>query len=174
MRRHMNARKIALVIALCFAAAENLTAQACQGCTCSGSKEVHPASTLEKCIQGCSIIQLICEGGDIIPTTTVVGLGFDGQPKSVPKNCTIRTIPNGGMLTGQPASGCSKPDAQQASGAGTQGLVPAATHPRLGQGDDRRAYPLRPEPPGRAHTVPRRRPHQARHQYRRAKHPCGA
>ena len=103
MHRCVNALKIALAIVLCFTAAEDLKGQACQGCTCSGSREVHPATTLKECIQGCSIVQLVCQGRDIIPTTTVIGLGFAGQPKSVPKDCTIRTIPNGGMLTGKPA-----------------------------------------------------------------------
>jgi hypothetical protein len=65
-------------------------------------------TTLEDCVQGCSILELVYAGRDIIPTTTVIGLGFGGQPKSVPKNCTIRAIPNGGMLTGKSASGCPK------------------------------------------------------------------
>jgi hypothetical protein len=52
VRKHMNALKIALAV-LCFAAAEDLKGQACQGCTCSGSKGVHPATTLEDCVQGC-------------------------------------------------------------------------------------------------------------------------
>jgi hypothetical protein len=126
-----NALKVALAIVLCFvlcfflgfAAAEDSKGQACQscacqgctcqgctcqGCTCSGSREVHPAGSLEECIQGCSVLQLVCTGRDIIPTTTVIGLGFEGRPKDVPKDCTIRTIPNGGMLTDQPASTCAK------------------------------------------------------------------
>jgi len=56
--------------------------------------------------------------------------------------------------------------AQQASRDGTQGLVRAAARPRLGQGHHRRGHPLRLEPLGRAHAVPRRRPHRARHQRR--------
>lgn len=53
MRGHVNALKITLVM-LCFMAAEELKGQACQGCTCAGSSEVHPAATLQDCIQGCS------------------------------------------------------------------------------------------------------------------------
>jgi hypothetical protein len=63
------------------------------------------------------------------------------------------------------------PGAQQASRSGAQGLARAATHPRLEQGDNRRAHSLRLEPLGRAHAVPRRWPHRTRHQHRRAKHP---
>jgi len=85
-------------------------AQACQGCTCDGSTEVHPAAALKECIKGCSVVQLVCTGRDIVPRTTVIGLGFAGQPKSIPSDCTIRTVPNGGMLTGKPASGCAKQD----------------------------------------------------------------
>jgi hypothetical protein len=70
--------------------------------------EVHPAATLQDYIQGRSILQLVCTGRAIIPTTAVIGLGFGVGPKSVPKDCTIRTISNGGMLTGKPASGCPK------------------------------------------------------------------
>jgi hypothetical protein len=112
-----NALKVALAIVLCFflcfAAAEDSKGQACQGCTCqsctcSGSREVHATATLEECVQGCSVLQLVCTGRDIIPTTTVIGLGFEGRPKDVPKDCTIRTIPNGGMLTDKPASTCPK------------------------------------------------------------------
>ena len=108
MRWHMNALKIPLVVIFCFAAAEDLNGQACQGCTCGGSSEVHPAATLQDCIQGCSTLQLVCTGSDIIPTTIVIGLGFGGQPKSIPKDCAMRAIPNGGMLNGKPASGCRK------------------------------------------------------------------
>ncbi|MGA7804491.1 hypothetical protein [Bradyrhizobium sp.] len=89
----------------------------CQGCTCGGSAELHPATTLQDCIHGCSVIELVCPGRDIIPTTSVLGLGFGGQPKSIPKDCTIRTIADGGMLTGKPASGCAKD-------AASSGLTP--------------------------------------------------
>jgi len=108
MRRPVTALKIALGIVLCFSAAEDLQGQACQGCICSGSSDVHPATTLQECIHGCSTLQLVCTGRDILPTTTVIGLGFGGQPKSVPKDCTIRRVANGGMLTDKPASGCPK------------------------------------------------------------------
>ena len=109
MRTRMSALGIALVTVLYVATAGNSTGeQACQGCTCAGSSEVHPAITLSGCIQGCSIVQLVCTGRDIMPNTTVIGLGFGGQPKDIPRDCTIRTIPNGGMLTAKPASGCLK------------------------------------------------------------------
>ena len=107
MRGHVSALKITLVM-LCFMAAEELRGQACQGCTCAGSSEVHPAATLQDCIQGCSILELVCSGRDIMPETTVIGLGFGGRPKRIPKDCTILSIPNGGLLTGKPASGCPK------------------------------------------------------------------
>ena len=108
MRRPMKALKIILGMVLWFSAAQDLKGQACQGCICSGSSEVHPATTLQECIQGCSVLQLVCTGRDIVPTTTVIGTGLGGGPKSVPKDCTIRPVPNGGMLTGKPASGCPK------------------------------------------------------------------
>jgi hypothetical protein len=107
MRRFVNALNFAIALAG-LATAEDLNAQACQGCTCAGSSEVHPVPTLKDCNQGCSILELICENGDIIPTTTVIGLGFGGPPKSVPKECKVLTIPLGGILTGKPASGCAK------------------------------------------------------------------
>ena len=54
---------------------------------------------------------------------------------------------------------------------GAQGLARASAHTRLGQVADRRGHPLWLEPLGRAHPLPRRRPHRARHQHRRARHP---
>ena len=53
------------------------------------------------------------------------------------------------------------------SRSGSNSSSPAS--PR--KSDDRRRHPLRLEPLGRAHPLPRRRPHRARHQHRRAKHP---
>ncbi|MBV8925678.1 MAG: hypothetical protein JOZ74_09960 [Bradyrhizobium sp.] len=106
----MSAFGIALAIALCLASAAESMAQTCQGCICDSSSAVHPATSQSDCIKGCAIVQLVCSGRDIIPNTTVIGLGFSGQPKNIPNGCMIRTIPDGGMLTGKPASGCSKAD----------------------------------------------------------------
>jgi hypothetical protein len=103
----MKACSIAFIAVLCLVASDDLGAQVCQGCTCSGSKEMHSATSLRDCVEGCSTIELVCNGRDIVPTTTVIGLGFGGKPQNVPKDCTVRTVPNGGMLTGKPASGCS-------------------------------------------------------------------
>ena len=110
MRRSISALGIALAIVLYVATAGDLMGQACQGCTCAGSSEVHPVFTLGDCIKGCSIVQLVCTGKDIVPNTTVIGLGFWAQPKNIPGDCIIRTIPAGGLLTGKPASGCRKGD----------------------------------------------------------------
>jgi hypothetical protein len=111
MHRPISAFGIALASVPCLAAAGDLTGQACQGCTCNSSRlQVHPATSQSECFEGCSIVQLVCSGRDIIPNTTVIGIGFDGQPKDLPKGCTIRTIPDGGVLTGKPASGCPKKD----------------------------------------------------------------
>lgn len=99
---------IVLATVICLAAAGDLAAQSCQGCTCAGSTEVHSVLTLGDCIKGCSVVQLVCTGRDIMPNTTVFGLGFSVGPKDIPTGCTVRAIPNGGLLTGRPASGCAK------------------------------------------------------------------
>jgi hypothetical protein len=99
---------IALATVIYLAAVGYLIAQSCQGCTCAGSAEVHPVPTLGDCIKACSVVQLVCTGRDVMPNTTVVGVGFSAEPKNIPNDCVIRTIPNGGLLTGKPASGCAK------------------------------------------------------------------
>jgi hypothetical protein len=108
MRASKRTPRIALATVIHLAAAGDLAAQSCQGCTCAGSTEVHPVLALADCIKGCSVVQLVCTGRDIMPNTTGIGMGFSAEPKNIPKDCVIRTIPNGGMLTGKPASGCAK------------------------------------------------------------------
>ena len=78
MPSSISAFGIALAMVLYVSPTGGLMAQACQGCTCDGSTEVHPAAALTDCIKGCSVIQLVCAGRDIVPRTTVIGLGFAG------------------------------------------------------------------------------------------------
>jgi len=50
MRICLNALKIALAV-LSFANTGDLKGQACQGCICNGSKQVHPVASPEECNQ---------------------------------------------------------------------------------------------------------------------------
>ena len=110
MPRRVDVLKIALAILLCAGAGDHSHGQTCQGCVCHGSAEVHPVASPDECYQGCSVLESVCETGDIVPTVSVIGLAFSGRPKSLPKSCKILTIPAEGELTGKPASGCPNPD----------------------------------------------------------------
>lgn len=116
----MRSASILLAIIVCCCLNEEIFAQQCQGCVCSNGPSVYPAYTIQECIQGCSIIEIVCSGDGGV-TRRQFGLAFAGKPKSVPKDCTIEIIPNGGTLTGHPASGCPTGRPQVSPGGGCMG-----------------------------------------------------